>query len=63
MAAMKKWTVKVKNPMYCGEGAGGAQFAYGEATITNPRLAAWFKAHDGYTVTEVKETAAKAEKA
>lgn len=58
MAAMKKWTVKVNNnPNYCGEGAGGAQFAHGEATITNPRLAEWYKAHDGYTVTEVKEAA------
>lgn len=58
---MNKWIVKVDtNPDYCGEGAGGAQFAHGQAEITNPRLAAWFKARKGYTVTEVK--AAKADK-
>ena len=63
MAATKKWTVKVdSNPNYCGEGAGGAQFAHGEATITSEHMAAWFQNHKGYTVTEVKETAAKSAK-
>lgn len=53
-----KFIVKIdKRPEYCGEGAGGAQFAHGQAEITNPRLAAWFKAHKGYTVTEVKDAA------
>ena len=46
----------VKNPNYCGEGAGGAQFAHGEALITNERLVEWFREHEGY---EVKEAAAQ----
>lgn len=55
MAVTKQWTVKVDgNPNFCGEGAGGAQFAHGQAIIESPRLAAWFKDHKGYTVTEVK---------
>ena len=44
------------NSGYCGEGAGGAQFAHGEALITNERLAEWFKEHDGYKVEEVAST-------
>ena len=56
MAKIKTYIVSVdNNPNYCGEGAGGAQFANGKATITNDRLAQWFKAHKGYTVKEVKE--------
>jgi len=56
MAKIKTYIVKVENnPEYCGVGAGGAQFAHGEATINNDRLAAWFREHPGYTVTEVKE--------
>lgn len=59
MAINKTWTVKVdNNPEYCGVGAGNAQFAHGEAVIADPRLAAWFKAHKGYTVTENKPAAA-----
>jgi len=54
----KTFIVTVKdNPNFCGIGAGGAQFAQGKATVTNARLAAWFRSHDGYTVTEVKEPA------
>lgn len=59
MAAKKKeelrtYKVTVKdNPGYCGEGAGGAQFAHGSALITSDRLAAWFREHEGYTVEEV----------
>ena len=49
----KIYRVKVvKNTNYCGEGAGGAQFAHGEAMITNERLAEWFREHDGYKVEE-----------
>lgn len=52
MAAKKTFIVKVKNnPEFCGKGAGGAQFANGEAKITSERLANWFKEHEGYTVT------------
>lgn len=60
MANVKSWTVKVNNnPEYCGVGAGNAHFAHGEAVITDARLAAWFTAHKGYTVTENKPEAAK----
>ncbi len=45
------WIVKVKNnPDFCGIGAGGIQFANGQAKITSPRMAEWFKEHDGYEV-------------
>lgn len=59
MAAKKKeelrtYKVTVKdNPGYCGEGAGGAQFAHGSALITSDRLAAWFREYEGYAVEEV----------
>lgn len=63
MAVMKQWTVKVNdNPRYCGEGAGGAQFAHGQAIITSERLANWFAAHKGYTVEPVKAAAAEPKK-
>ena len=57
----KQWIVTVeKNPNFCGEGAGGAQFAHGKAQISSERLAKWFQAHKGYKVEEVKEAAEKA---
>lgn len=57
---VKTWVVtNEKNKEYCGIGAGGAQFAHGKATITNSRLASWFKEHDGYKVEEVKPEAAE----
>lgn len=57
---VKSYVVTVeKNPNFCGEGAGGAHFAHGQATITSERLANWFRDHKGYKVEEVK-TAAKA---
>ena len=53
--ATKKWEVKVKNnPEFVGIGAGGVQFSYGKAIITSERMAAWFKEHEGYEVSEVK---------
>lgn len=49
----KTFTVKVlNNPDYCGIGAGGVQFAHGEAVILSERMAGWFKEHAGYKVTE-----------
>ncbi len=52
-AKAKSWLVKVSNnPDYCGIGAGGVQFANGQAVIESERMAAWFKEHSGYTVTE-----------
>ena len=47
------------NKEYCGIGAGGAQFANGQATITNERLARWFQEHKGYKVTEKAAEAPK----
>lgn len=45
------WLVKVNNnPDFCGIGAGGVQFADGQATVTSERMADWFTEHDGYEV-------------
>ena len=56
MAKIKTFVVTVEGkPEFCGVGAGGAQFAHGEATINNERLAEWFRAHKGYKVKEVKD--------
>ena len=50
----KEFIVKVKeNKNYCGEGAGGAQFAHSEAKITDAWLAEWYRTHEGYEVEEV----------
>ncbi len=50
---VKNYVIKVTtNPDYCGIGAGGIQFANGEAHITSERMAEWFREHDGYEVTE-----------
>ena len=50
---VKQFLVKVKtNPKFCGIGAGGVQFANGEAHITSDRMAEWFREHNGYEVTE-----------
>lgn len=52
----KQYIVTVKNnPNFCGIGAGGVQFANGEATKVSERMAAWFREHDGYDVKEAKE--------
>lgn len=51
----KGYIVKVKNnPNFCGQGAGGVQFANGEAKVTSERMAAWFKEHEGYEVTKAE---------
>lgn len=51
----KKFLITVEsNPAYCGEGAGGVQFAHGKAVTESANLAQWFKSHDGYTVEEIK---------
>lgn len=60
MAAKKKTPIRYLievngKPECCEIGAGGVQFAYGKAEITSERMAAWFKAHQGYTVTEIYE--------
>lgn len=54
-AKAKKWLVKVvSNPNFCGIDAGGVQFAHGQAVITDARMAAWFRSHKGYEVTDAK---------
>ncbi|MBR5004939.1 MAG: hypothetical protein IKY14_05730 [Erysipelotrichaceae bacterium] len=56
----KTYIVKVKNnETFCGKGAGGVQFANGKAENVSERMARWFKEHQGYEVTEVKETPAE----
>ena len=55
---IKTYVVTVKDrPDYCGEGAGGAQFALGKAVINSEHLANWFKEHDGYEVEEQEQAA------
>ena len=53
---VKTYIVTVKNnPNFVGIGAGGIQFANGEARTTSERMAAWFREHPGYEVKEVAE--------
>lgn len=40
------------NQEYCGVGAGGIQFANGQAVTKSRRMASWFREHKGYTVLE-----------
>lgn len=56
MTMDKKKHYEVKTPIedYCGIGAAGVQFAYGEAHVYDEWVAQWFEEH-GYTVEEVKE--------
>lgn len=50
----KGWLVRVRNnPGFCGIGAGGVQFANGQAVVSSGRMAQWFMEHKGYEVTEV----------
>lgn len=56
------YEIKVKgNPEFCGIGAGGVQFAYGKAQITNGRMVEWFREHEGYEVTEIHNEDSPAE--
>jgi hypothetical protein len=45
-------------PDFTGIDAGNVAFANGKATITNARMAAWFREHEGYSVEEVESTPA-----
>ena len=40
--------------MTANKGSGGAQFAHGEARITDRNMAGWFATHKGYEVEELK---------
>lgn len=45
------YLVKIKdNDHFCGIGAGGTQFANGQAVISDLRMARWFMEHKGYEV-------------
>lgn len=51
-----KYRIKVTaNPDFCGVGAGGVQFANGEAVIGKSALVNWYREHKGYEVMEEKE--------
>lgn len=45
----------VTNPGFCGIDAGGVQFSYGKAQITEGRMVEWFREHEGYEVTEITD--------
>ena len=51
----KAYKVKVeKNPAFCGIDAAGIQFANGEAVISDPWIAEWYRTHEGYKVEEIE---------
>lgn len=60
---VKGYVITVKGkPNYNGIGAGGVQFAYGEATIAGGTIVNWYKEHAGYEVQEIiDETEAPAD--
>lgn len=60
MAKQYKVTSPIAN--YCGVGAGGVQFAYGEATVNEGWVCNWYK-DKGYKVEEIKEKTAPKGKA
>ena len=47
----------IGNKDYVGNGAGGVQFAYGQAKIPEGRMVRWYQEHEGYKVTEITEEA------
>jgi len=50
----KGYRIKVlTNPNYVGVGAGGVQFAYGEAVVAEGTIVNWYREHEGYEVTEL----------
>lgn len=50
----KKYLIKTPNSNYCGVGAGGVQFAYGQAEVLEGWVCEWYKER-GYEVVEIKE--------
>lgn len=59
---VKGYIITVKNrPNYNGVGAGGVQFAYGQATIEGGTIVDWYKEHAGYEVQEILEEDADTE--
>lgn len=52
----KRYIVTVDaNQNFCGVDACGVQFSNGKAEIVDPRAAAWFDEHDGYSVSMIVE--------
>jgi len=51
---LKKYKIKSPIKNYCGIGAGGVQFAYGEAEVNEGWVCDWYK-EKGYKVEEIKE--------
>lgn len=43
----------ISNPDFVGAGAGGVQFAYGEAVVAGGTIVSWYREHEGYEVTEI----------
>ena len=59
--AVRQFVVKTNDPKYCGVGAGGVQFAYGQAVVNEGWVLDWYR-KKGYKV-EPLETEKEAEKA
>ena len=51
---VKTYLVKTKDPNYCGIGAGGVQFAYGQAEVNEGWVLEWYREH-GYDIEEKPE--------
>lgn len=58
---VKGYRIKVTaNQGFVGVGAGGVQFAYGEATVdADSTIVNWYKEHAGYEVEEIFEAEAE----
>lgn len=50
--APKKYLVKTPVENFCGVGAAGVQFSYGQAVVNEGWVCDWYKEH-GYTVEEI----------
>ena len=59
MAMYKIKTTNIEN--FTGIDAGGVAFANGEEKISDARMAAWFREHDGYAVERIDEVVEKEE--
>ena len=55
------YIVKTPNPDYCGIGAGGVQFAYGQAEVNEGWVLDWYRER-GYKVEPKEEPKKEADK-
>lgn len=61
MAVVKQYKVKSPVKNFCGIGAAGVQFAYGEAIVNEGWVLEWYREH-GFEIEEIKaESEAEAE--